>query len=293
MKHFIICLYALAWLLPAAAFAQTNAAGEEIPRYDVEVVIFKNINAPKGREFALPVASPGRGENIFDLVSSSSVGKAKELGYETLPSSELRLLDVVGKLVESPRYELLLHAAWRQPGMDLENAIPVWLRGGRIYGKEYISIDNQIEIMDSVPYVADPGEETSFQFDAQTPEALEEQLQAQRDAISHRGLYELEGKITVSLSRYLHAYVDLVFRSPRLTIDEESTNAAQAEYLAARAADTHILNNHLLKEHRRMRSKNLHFLDNPEFGMLILITPYEAPGAPAAETPATEIQKAE
>ena len=26
-----------------------------------------------------------------------------------------------------------------------------------------------------------------------------------------------------------------------------------------------------------MRSKNLHYLDNPEFSMLILITPYEAP----------------
>ena len=26
-----------------------------------------------------------------------------------------------------------------------------------------------------------------------------------------------------------------------------------------------------------MRSKNLHYLDNPEFALLILITPYEAP----------------
>jgi hypothetical protein len=26
-----------------------------------------------------------------------------------------------------------------------------------------------------------------------------------------------------------------------------------------------------------MRSKNLHYLDNPEFALLILITPYEVP----------------
>jgi hypothetical protein len=54
-------------------------------------------------------------------------------------------------------------------------------------------------------------------------------------------------------------------------------NAAQDSYLAAYSADTRILNNHSLREHRRMRSKNLHYLDNPEFALLILITPYEVP----------------
>ena len=57
---------------------------------------------------------------------------------------------------------------------------------------------------------------------------------------------------------------------------------AQQEYLVARAADTRILNNHRLMEHRRMRSKVLHYLDNPEFALLILITPYEAPAEASA-----------
>ena len=43
--------------------------------------------------------------------------------------------------------------------------------------------------------------------------------------------------------------------------------------------DTRILNNHSLKERRRMRSNKLHYLDNPEFSLLVLITPYEAPPA--------------
>jgi hypothetical protein len=280
MKFYPVCLLTLAALLPAAAPAQSTDESEEIPRYDVEVVIFKNIKAPQSREFVLPVASPSRGEKIVDLASADSVEEAQEFGFEILPTSKLRMLEIVGRLVESSRYELLLHVAWRQPGLDRESAVPVWLKGGRIYGKEYTSIDNQIEMMGSIPYVADPGEETSFEFDAQTTEALEQQLQQQRESTSHRGLYELEGKITVALSRYLHTYADLVFRRPRLTIDESTTNAAQDEYLAARAADTRILNNHRLEEHRRMRSRNLHYLDNPEFGILILITPYEAPDEP-------------
>ena len=275
MKLSIVCLMTIASLLPAIASAQSD--GEPLPRYDVEIVIFKNVKVPQSREFALPVASPSRGEKIFDLAAGSSASGAEESAFEILPADKLRLLDVVARLVESPRYELLLHVGWRQPGLAREQAIPVWLKGGRIYGNEYASIDDQMEMMNSIPFVADPDEETSFQFDAQTPEALEKQLEEQRKAHAHNGLYELEGKITVALSRYLHVYTDLVLRRPRLVIEEGEINAAQQEYLAARMADTRILNNHHLKEHRRMRSKNLHYIDNPEFAMLILIHPWEPP----------------
>ncbi len=280
MKFSIVCLITFASLLPAAAAAQSDS--EPLPLYDVEVVIFKNIKVPKSREFALPVALPSRGDKYVDLASASSVAAAKKLGFDILPADQLRLMDVVARLVESPRYELLMHVAWRQPGLDREQAIPVWLKGGRIYGNEYTSIDDQMELMDSIPYVADPNEETTFKFDAQTPEALQQQLEKQRSEMGREGLYELEGKITVALSRYLHVYTDLVLRRPRLVVDEAETNAAQTEYLASRAADTRILNNHQLKEHRRMRSKVLHYIDNPEFGMLILITPYEAPASDAS-----------
>jgi len=91
----------------------------------------------------------------------------------------------------------------------------------------------------------------------------------------HDGLYEFEGKITIALGRYLHTYTNLILRRPRLSVDPVLSNVAQNAYLAANAADTRILNNHRIKEHRRMRSKNLHYLDHPEFAMLILITPYE------------------
>ncbi len=266
-------------LLPEAALAQAESDDAALRQYDVELVIFKNIKAPKSREFVLPVSSPSRDENMLDLSSASSVAAAAELGYTVLPNDDYRLLEVVERLVESPRYEMLLHVAWRQPGLDREQAMPVWFRGGRVYGSEYASIDDRIDLLDktakSVP--GDPETETSFSFDKQTLEALELQQLAQQSARPQRGLYEFEGKITIALGRYLHAYTDLVFRRPRLTVDPVTDNQAQQEYLLARAADTRILNNHRLKEHRRMRSKTLHYLDNPEFALLILITPYEAP----------------
>ena len=58
-------------------------------------------------------------------------------------------------------------------------------------------------------------------------------------------------------------------------------------------SDTRILNNHSLKERRRMRSNVLHYLDSPEFSMLVLITPYEAPEVVEAVEPALVEEPAE
>jgi hypothetical protein len=281
MDHRSLTFLALAMLLPGSGLAQSTSATEArvILRYDVEIIVFKNTQAPTSKEFILPVSSPSKGDKFLDLSSPKSVAAAGANGYELLPAAEFRLLDVVTRLIESPRYELLLHAAWRQPGLELEQVLPVWIKGGRIYGNEYTSIDNQIEFLESIPQLngSQKNKDQSFEFDEQTLESLELQLLEQQTSKRHQGLYELEGKITIALSRYLHTYTDLVLRRPRLTVDPKLRNSAQDRYLAAYAADTRILNNHSLKEHRRMRSKNLHYLDNPEFALLILITPYEVP----------------
>ena len=203
---------------------------------------------------------------------------------------------------------MLTHVAWRQPGLDREQAIPVWLKGGRIYGDEYTSIDNQLEFLENAEQSMqdeaasadgndassaenatlegqdEAAQTTTYEFDEQSLEALELQLLEQQEKMRHGGLYEFEGKITIALSRYLHTYTDLILRRPRISQDPAGGNAPQNAYLAANAADTRILNNHQIKEHRRMRSKNLHYLDHPEFAMLILITPYEVPEGIEEET---------
>ena len=291
MKHNYLTLLALATLFPGGVQAQSESAAgaEPISLYDIELVVFKNIKAPRSREFILPVSSPGKPEKMLDLSSTKSVVAARKLGYKILSDADFRLLEIFNRLVESARYEPLLHVAWRQPGAELEQALPVWLRGGRIYGNEYTSIDNQIELLESIPRVAseEARADKNFTFDEQTLEAMELQLLEQQALRAHQGLYEFEGKITITLSRYLHAYTDLVFRRPRLSLDAVSSNTPQDQYLAAYAADTRILNNHRLQEHRRMRSKNLHYLDNPEFGMLILITPYKTLDEAATSEPET------
>ncbi len=242
----------------------------------MEIVIFKNKQVPKGKEYILPVSSPLKDESILDLSSPDSVTAALDMDYEFITVDELRLIEIVGKIVASPRYDLLLHTAWRQPGVARENVLPVWIKGGRIYGNEYISIDSQIEFQE---FTGQQETETSasVEFNEETLESLELEMMEKSQRENPLGLYELEGKITIALSRYLHTYVDLVLRRPRLLIDSEPGQSVQTRDTPDYSADTRILNNHSLKEHRRMRSKNLHYIDSPEFGMLILITPYEVP----------------
>lgn len=268
MKHLAPAILSSLLLVSPSLRAQSTAQLDELPLYEVELVIFKNNLVPRGHEYVLPVISPSRSDRLIELSSPASVEAARPLGYEFLLSDKLRLNEVVAKLVLSSRYELLLHTAWRQPGVELEQALPIWIKGGRIYGNEYTSIDNRIDVLGLNPAAHD---ETG------SGAAQAQQLASPRAVNSGGGLYELEGKITIALSRYLHSYVDLVLRRPQLEIDEQVGVSAQTQGYTRNSADTRILNNYRLNEHRRMRSKTLHFLDNPEFGLLVLITPYKVP----------------
>ena len=255
-----------------AVSIQAHAATEdEIRYYDVEVVIFKNNLGPKSQEYILPNSSPRIDGEFLDLSSSASIEAAREKYYEIIPIEEMRLIETVLRIVNSTRYSLLAHVAWRQPGVEKDQALPIWIKGGRIFGEEFISIDNQIdiELLAKTEYL---GSENDSAFST-----IESPATQDSEYESDTSLYELEGKITIGLSRYLHTYADFVLRKPRLTIDPSIEVPGLEQSVIENLPDTRILNNHSLKERRRMRSNKLHYLDNPEFSMLILITPYEVP----------------
>ncbi len=251
----------------AFSFQAYGATEGEIKFYDVEVVVFKNDKGPKGKEYILPESSPRIEGDVLDLSSPQSIEAARKNSYEIIPIENMRLTETVLKVVDSDRYSLLAHVAWRQPGVEKEQAVPIWIKGGRTFGKEYISIDNQIdsELLAKTEYLSSQNSSTTSTNVSSN----------NQNYTSGSILYELEGTITIGLSRYLHTYADLVLRKPRLSIDPAIEMSEVDQLVLENLPDTRILNNHSLKERRRMRSNKLHYLDNPEFSMLILITPYE------------------
>jgi len=75
----------------------------------------------------------------------------------------------------------------------------------------------------------------------------------------------VDGSIRVAVERYLHLYLDLRLHTAAIARD-----AAPGSYAME-------MPEFRLTEHRRMRSKEIHYFDNPRFGALALITPYDAP----------------
>jgi hypothetical protein len=264
--------YLLSLVLMISIQAYASVEGE-IKFYDVELVIFKNEKGPKGHEYILPDSLTRTDGDVLDLSSPASIKAAKAKLYQIIPVDEMRLSETALKIVKSNRYSLLAHVAWRQPGVDKEKALPIWIKGGRLFGKEFISIDNQIdsELLAKSEYLGAQNVST-----LSASELSNNQIPGYT---SGSNLYELEGTITIGLSRYLHTYADLVLRKPRLTIDPTIEVSGLDQTVIENLPDTRILNNHSLKERRRMRSNKLHYLDNPEFSLLVLITPYEPPPA--------------
>ncbi len=268
---------------------ETNTAGstddsDQKPQkfYDIELIVFKNKSVPKGSELNLPTPSPSYSDLTIDLSNPDSIEKRTELGFSSLQQEELRLLDTVQKIVKSSRYELLIHTGWRQPGLDKTESIPVWIKGGQVYGDSYSSIDQdestleqQVEtVLNEQSLLADS---TGVADVTQTNETDET---SQADKVienAPKGLYEFEGQVKITLSRYLHTHANLVLRKPANTQNFIEDRGQQSEQESTVFTGGQRLSNYALNEQRRMRSTKLHYLDHPQFGMLVLITPYDAP----------------
>lgn len=88
------------------------------------------------------------------------------------------------------------------------------------------------------------------------PSALASRTEMQRlrlladpSAVTGAGLPLLDGTVSLSRSRFLHLAVDLIHVDPATGIPMQ------------------------LRESRRMRSNELHYLDHPRFGVLVQVTP--------------------
>jgi len=73
----------------------------------------------------------------------------------------------------------------------------------------------------------------------------------------------VDGTVKVAVERYLHLYLDLQLHLPVDAVTVENGDIEPPEIR--------------LTEKRRMRSQEVHYFDNPRFGVIALITPYQPP----------------
>ncbi|MDX1593816.1 MAG: CsiV family protein [Gammaproteobacteria bacterium] len=166
-----------------------------------------------------------------------------------------RLAGAADRLRRQPGYRVLLHTAWRQPTGSRER-VP-WIR-----------------VSDGGDVTASPG---------------------------------LDGMVRLSLRRYLHIDLDLVV-SREIEVPVARPDPAPgavaiplgAPEPTARPASPaaydyrRVLQPFRMIDSRRMRSDELHYIDHPAFGVLVIATAYEppVPAEPAVEKEASSADPA-
>ncbi len=181
-------------------------------------------------------------EEVLDYDALFQAGSA--VAFQNLPASEQLLGSVARSLRRSSLYRVLTHQSWLQPVVADDDALPIMIQGGKRYDD----------------------------------------------------VYELDGSITLSRARFLHLELDLWFTqfSPLFESGNPADRFSQsaldgslaispdirerypevANWLSNRGQYTPI-HSHQLTQSRRMRSSTMHFIDHPQFGVLIRTERYE------------------
>lgn len=230
-----------------------SRAANEQRYYDIEIVLFQNNAAlkklPELVNEPQPLKFPEHFIQLGMPMTSETTDYIPEYYFKLLPSSDYKLNAAAEKITNSKVYRILKHFAWRQPGLAKEVALP-------------------IVFQDVIP-----AEIPESNANPEQPESL---LYTQA---------RLDGIITVSLSRYLHLESELRFEADGLPpLPETNPDFATTDVIStSKPRPTTVV--YVEKQKRRMRSKELHYIDHPVFGMLVLMTPVELP--PTATTTAT------
>ena len=140
-------------------------------------------------------------------------------------------------------YTLLYHNSWLQPVLTEDKAIPVLIQGGKRYDSNY-ELDGTITISRSrFLHIT-----TDLWFTRFSP-LIEDSLQD--DSLSSRLMSPLDGRLAIS---------------PEL----RNNYPEVADWLSNRSQYIPVHSHHL-EQSRRMRSSTLHFIDHPQFGVLVRI----------------------
>ncbi|MDY6979166.1 MAG: CsiV family protein [Pseudomonadota bacterium] len=233
----ILCLALLSlFALPVLA-----ANDEPVRYYDVELIIFENL-APANRQSENWPTSVERGlpesEVVIEL-NRPYPGPLPEnynpaYTFKALPRDQYRLSKEIEKIEESPSRRVLLHRAWRQPGMSWEEALNVHLSR-------------------KIP----AGSASGQQADANQTDSQNADQQGEPG--------ELEAYIKVILSRYLHVDANVTFQTRPQT--------GRFDFYIEESEEPVVYQ--LKQLRRRIRSTELHYLDHPVLGMLIVMHPVE------------------
>lgn len=197
--------------------------------YNVEVIIFAYTSDAGLQEEHWPL-EPGEPDtsNSVSLVRNAGQLPGQITEFEVLRFNMLS--SALNRLRRSSRYDVLYSRAWRLPDLPSRSAPPVRIRAG----KRFTSSGNY------------------------APAVIANNTDGSLDGVVDDALYEIDGRIKISLSKFLDVDADLLYRRHVTLPDADGLPVNEFRQFR-------------LTEFRRMKSKTIHYLDHPLFGVVIAI----------------------
>lgn len=255
--------------------------------YSVEVVIFDQRGAARddGERWQAEPAMPAVEYPLVGIGATSAVP-----AFRRLDPSAHQLEGVRRKLANTAGYEVLTHLAWRQPGLARGAAPALALPSDWQPPR-----DSRFEPPASGGDGNGPEEPTLSIEQLRLPDDRRDQFAKANDnpfADVPPGT-RLFGSLRAYRERYLHLQIDLRFSpdgwDPR---KEEADGTAGMDTGSGTTEDdgdarlTDSPATYVVRQERRLRSSELHYLDHPVVGMIVTIEPVETPSDAMALPPA-------
>jgi hypothetical protein len=255
---------ALLLTLSLTAQAQdSDANGKSVPDnyYRAELVILERIVEPEAVNEKMANRKVEPTLESGEILQTVDRGGVTETTLDLAPRSDLHLNSAVQRLERSGRYRVLMAAGWYEafpPGYEgtpLRVAVGDWLSGGdtrEIEGN--ITIDRQRYLHVDVHLNHWQQAEGAMSAPMPTEQGQNEAATASQDNAGNPG----------------PAANELTARSSELKAQPNGIEAQQAPAAAPLELLTWI------RENRRMRSEEVHFLDSPTVGVLVFFKKIEA-----------------
>ena len=274
--HPLPFLPALIALLLALGLPATAAAEEdERTWYDVEIIVFEQDEAGgRDAERWQAVAPAPRADEVMQLQELDPDHEGSRPAFSRTPGDELQLLRAYQQLERAKEYRPLLHLGWRQQGYSRDEAPSVAVPPGwSLQPAPEVELELDTEDMPGTAAMPDMGEIPDGQPEAPAAGTAHEDTILGQELAATQRAEALYGFVRLYRERFLHVAVDLRYHR-----DDEDA-ATRYPYLKGEAPVF------VMQQQRRMRSGELHYLDHPVLGVLVLVTPVSLPETLAAPLP--------
>jgi peptidoglycan-binding protein CsiV len=271
-------------------------------QFDIEVILFKrNINPEQVNESWPEQLKQVDMQGALSLEDTAAL-KAK--GVTILPSSQYALDAQYNKLKKHAGFTPLAHIAWRQGDQNQANAPKLYITAGRDFSEQFLpdgrSKKDVEQPTNAVSIDSDSNNDgITVTTDNSTSQLSDSNNDVDADASSD-SLYQLNGMLQVYVQHYLFLDANLDLREPSrrevimtkplLESIVNEQNAMNTDTATENGIDVNsnvqighlqevkknikveeFLKPYRLSQQRRMRSGEIHYLDNPLLGVIIQV----------------------